>query len=131
MEEYGMPTWGSYLIFAIATIIIGALLGLVSFFPSLKSSVMLRLLHAVDTFLLFQVLVCLIDFIYPPKPVPVETRKETKLEKEKGEEENHGKQASGDELVRIILIFLYSSLVIPCFLTVHKGTDVWISDFKE
>jgi len=32
MEEYGMPTWGSYLIFAIATIIIGALLGLVSFF---------------------------------------------------------------------------------------------------
>jgi hypothetical protein len=32
MEEYGMPTWGSYLIFAVATIIIGALLGLVSFF---------------------------------------------------------------------------------------------------
>jgi hypothetical protein len=31
MEEYGLPTWGSYLIFAIATIIIGALLGLVSF----------------------------------------------------------------------------------------------------
>jgi peptidoglycan/LPS O-acetylase OafA/YrhL len=31
MEEYGMPTWGSYLIFAVATIIIGALLGLVSF----------------------------------------------------------------------------------------------------
>jgi len=72
MEEYGMPTWGSYLIFAIATIIIGALLGLV--------------------------LVCLIDFIYPPKPIPVETRTEPKLEKEKGEEENHGKQAGGDEL---------------------------------
>jgi hypothetical protein len=72
MEEYGMPTWGSYLIFAIATIIIGALLGLV--------------------------LVCLIDFIYPPKPIPVETRTEIKLEKEEGEEENHGKQASGDEL---------------------------------
>jgi hypothetical protein len=32
MEDYGMPTWGSYLIFAVATIIIGALLGLVSFF---------------------------------------------------------------------------------------------------
>jgi hypothetical protein len=31
MEEYGMPTWGSYLIFAVATIIIGAFLGLVSF----------------------------------------------------------------------------------------------------
>jgi hypothetical protein len=32
MEEYGMPTWGSYLIFAVATIVIGAVLGLVSFF---------------------------------------------------------------------------------------------------
>ncbi|KAG8242296.1 Thioredoxin- transmembrane protein 1 [Homalodisca vitripennis] len=28
MEDYGLPTWGSYLIFAVATIIIGALLGL-------------------------------------------------------------------------------------------------------
>jgi len=91
----------------------------------------LRPPHAVDTFLLFQVLVCLIDFIYPPKPIPVETRTEPKLEKEKGEEENHGKQASGDELVRIITVFLCSSFVIPCFLTVHKGTDIWISDFEE
>lgn len=74
---------------------------------------------------------CLIDFIYPPKPIPVETRTEPKLEKEKGEEENHGKQASGDELVRIISIFLCSSFVIPCFLTVHKGTYIWISDFEE
>jgi len=72
MEEYGMPTWGSYLIFAIATIVIGALLGLV--------------------------LVCLIDFIYPPKPVSVATKTEPKVEREKGEEEKHGKQASGDEL---------------------------------
>lgn len=30
MEDFGLPTWGSYLIFAIATIIIGAFLGLVS-----------------------------------------------------------------------------------------------------
>lgn len=30
MAEYGLPTWGSYLIFAIATIFIGAILGLVS-----------------------------------------------------------------------------------------------------
>nr|CAD7413817.1 unnamed protein product [Timema poppensis] len=44
MEEYGLPTWGSYLIFAVATIFIGALLGLM--------------------------LVCVIDLIYPPKPVP-------------------------------------------------------------
>ncbi|XP_050438437.1 thioredoxin-related transmembrane protein 1-like [Adelges cooleyi] len=40
MAEYGLPTWGSYLIFAIATIFIGAILGLV--------------------------LVCIIDLIYPP-----------------------------------------------------------------
>lgn len=41
METYGLPTWGSYLIFAVATIFIGALLGLV--------------------------LVCVIDLLYPPK----------------------------------------------------------------
>lgn len=41
METYGLPTWGSYLIFAVATIFIGALLGLI--------------------------LVCVIDLLYPPK----------------------------------------------------------------
>ncbi|CAH0598665.1 unnamed protein product [Chrysodeixis includens] len=41
METYGLPTWGSYLIFAVATIFIGALLGLV--------------------------LVCIIDLLYPPR----------------------------------------------------------------
>ncbi|XP_038217100.1 thioredoxin-related transmembrane protein 1 [Zerene cesonia] len=41
METYGLPTWGSYLIFAIATIFIGALLGLM--------------------------LVCIIDLLYPPR----------------------------------------------------------------
>lgn len=40
MENFGLPTWGSYLIFAVATIILGAILGLI--------------------------LVCIIDFIYPP-----------------------------------------------------------------
>jgi len=30
MIQYGLPTWGSYLIFAIVTIIVGAILGLVS-----------------------------------------------------------------------------------------------------
>ncbi|KAJ8957533.1 hypothetical protein NQ318_020572 [Aromia moschata] len=43
-EEYGLPSVGSYLIFAIATIILGALLGLI--------------------------LVCAIDLIYPPKQCP-------------------------------------------------------------
>ncbi|KAK9877935.1 hypothetical protein WA026_020158 [Henosepilachna vigintioctopunctata] len=42
-EEYGLPTWASYMIFAIATILMGALLGLI--------------------------LVCLLDLIYPPKQV--------------------------------------------------------------
>ncbi|CAH0718422.1 unnamed protein product, partial [Brenthis ino] len=41
METYGLPTWGSYLIFAVATIFIGALLGLI--------------------------LVCIIDLLYPPR----------------------------------------------------------------
>lgn len=41
MEDYGLPTWGSYLIFAIATIFFGALLGLI--------------------------IVFCIDFFYPPK----------------------------------------------------------------
>lgn len=30
VEDYGLPTWGSYLVFALATIFVGALLGLVS-----------------------------------------------------------------------------------------------------
>ncbi|XP_030381744.1 thioredoxin-related transmembrane protein 1-like [Scaptodrosophila lebanonensis] len=40
-DDYGLPTWGSYALFAIATIFVGAALGLL--------------------------LVCLVDFIYPPK----------------------------------------------------------------
>lgn len=42
MEDYGLPTWGSYLIFALATIILGALLGLI--------------------------MVCFIDYLYPCRP---------------------------------------------------------------
>ncbi|KAF5296017.1 hypothetical protein FQR65_LT10320 [Abscondita terminalis] len=56
MEEFGLPTWGSYLIFAIATIILGALLGLV--------------------------LVCIIDFVYPPKQL---ASKKIKDQQKKGE----------------------------------------------
>lgn len=41
LTEYGLPTWGSYAIFAIATIFIGAILGLV--------------------------FVCIIDFLFPQK----------------------------------------------------------------
>ncbi|XP_065161130.1 thioredoxin-related transmembrane protein 1-like [Atheta coriaria] len=50
MEEYGLPSWGSYLIFSIATIFIGAILGLI--------------------------LVCVIDLIYPQKyPAKVDLKK--------------------------------------------------------
>lgn len=41
LKEYGLPPWAAYVIFAVATILLGALLGLV--------------------------LVCIIDFIFPPK----------------------------------------------------------------
>lgn len=41
LKEYGLPVWASYAIFAIGTILIGAILGLI--------------------------LVCIIDFLFPPK----------------------------------------------------------------
>nr|CAD7574719.1 unnamed protein product [Timema californicum] len=70
MEEYGLPTWGSYLIFAVATIFIGALLGLM--------------------------LVCLIDLIYPPKPVPgrssVQLKEKLAPEDEQEEEEEEDEE---------------------------------------
>ncbi|KAK4872431.1 hypothetical protein RN001_014460 [Aquatica leii] len=61
MEEFGLPTWGSYLIFAIATIILGALLGLI--------------------------LVCIIDFVYPPKQiVPKKVQQKGKSDKQSDDE---------------------------------------------
>jgi len=39
-DDYGIPVWGSYLIFAIATIIFGLLIGLVSLRASLYYTVM-------------------------------------------------------------------------------------------
>ncbi|XP_014219491.1 thioredoxin-related transmembrane protein 1 [Copidosoma floridanum] len=50
MEDLGLPSWGSYLIFAVATIFIGAFLGLL--------------------------IVCIIDFIYPPKNIYKTKKKE-------------------------------------------------------
>ncbi|KAH9643601.1 hypothetical protein HF086_000075 [Spodoptera exigua] len=54
METYGLPTWGSYLIFALATIFIGALLGLVC--------IIILINH-----LTLMILVCIIDLLYPPR----------------------------------------------------------------
>nr|CAD7604124.1 unnamed protein product [Timema genevievae] len=77
MEEYGLPTWGSYLIFAVATIFIGALLGLM--------------------------LVCVIDLIYPPKPVPgrssVHLKEKLAPEDEQEEEEDEDEDVSKEDLV--------------------------------
>ncbi|KAJ8678970.1 hypothetical protein QAD02_014757 [Eretmocerus hayati] len=54
MEDFGLPTWGSYLIFAIATIVVGAILGLL--------------------------IVCVIDFIYPPKGPTYQAKKKSKVD---------------------------------------------------
>lgn len=76
MEDIGLPTWGSYLIFAIATIILGAILGLVSdtFYAiyefHLDNKWKFNHIHNYVQFI-----VCLIDFIYPPKPVQQQSKK--------------------------------------------------------
>ncbi|XP_048488262.1 thioredoxin-related transmembrane protein 1 [Plutella xylostella] len=62
MEQYGLPTWGSYLIFAVATIFIGALLGLV--------------------------LVCVIDQLYPPKRHYATDKRATGDTKEKSDDDH-------------------------------------------
>lgn len=61
-EEYGLPSVGSYLIFAIATIILGALLGLI--------------------------LVCAIDLIFPPKHMSTPTKWNKKKDKDSDNELN-------------------------------------------
>lgn len=65
MDEYGLPSWGSYVIFALVTILLGALLGLV--------------------------MVCFIDFIYPPK-----ISQRTVVVGDVKDEDTHD---SGDEIV--------------------------------
>jgi len=57
IEEYGLPYWGSYIVFALATVIIGALLGLI--------------------------LVCIVDFVFPPRAA---AQTEEHVEKEKPSE---------------------------------------------
>lgn len=72
MAEYGLPTWGSYLIFAIATIFIGAILGLV--------------------------LVCIIDLVYPPNhKMPVKDRKAENSDS--GQETDDDDELVKDELL--------------------------------
>jgi len=62
LEEYGIPAWAAYLIFGVATIVIGLILGLL--------------------------LVCIIDFIYPPgaAKVPPPSPKSNKKDKDSDDE---------------------------------------------
>ncbi|XP_054282857.1 thioredoxin-related transmembrane protein 1-like isoform X2 [Macrosteles quadrilineatus] len=71
MEDYGLPTWGSYLIFAIATIFVGALLGLVA--------------------------VCTIDLLSPPKAVPPSSLKQS--QKAKGSDDESEDDLVEEDLV--------------------------------
>ncbi|RVE49913.1 hypothetical protein evm_005381 [Chilo suppressalis] len=70
METYGLPTWGSYLIFAIVTIFVGALLGLI--------------------------LVCIIDLLYPPRRTDKVLVSQAEVDKmAKGDQQ--GKKAEEDQ----------------------------------
>ncbi|XP_029670903.1 thioredoxin-related transmembrane protein 1 [Formica exsecta] len=77
LEDIGLPTWGSYLIFAVATIILGAILGLL--------------------------IVCLIDFIYPPKPAQQQNKKKQNIldgsMQERSLDEDEITENVGDDLV--------------------------------
>lgn len=69
LKEYGLPPWAAYVIFAVATILLGAILGLV--------------------------LVCIIDFIFPPK---VSARQSFIEVQEKDDQLPPGEDIEGDDL---------------------------------
>ncbi|GJQ67721.1 hypothetical protein Trydic_g16541 [Trypoxylus dichotomus] len=71
MEDFGLPTWGSYLIFAIGTIILGALLGLI--------------------------LVCCIDLIYPPK-CSTAKKSDDKAKRDKGSDKHSGDELADEDI---------------------------------
>lgn len=68
-KEYGLPVWGSYALFAIGTILLGAILGLI--------------------------LVCVIDFMFPPKSAQ---RKSFSEHKKNLQNEQVAEDIKGDEL---------------------------------
>lgn len=68
-KEYGLPVWGTYALFAIGTILLGAILGLI--------------------------LVCVIDFMFPPKSAQ---RKSFSEHKKNLQHEKMGEDIKGDEL---------------------------------
>lgn len=68
-KEYGLPVWGSYALFAIGTILLGAILGLI--------------------------LVCVIDFMFPPKSAQ---RKSFSEHKQNLKHDNVSEDLRGDDL---------------------------------
>ncbi|XP_076319315.1 thioredoxin-related transmembrane protein 1-like [Tachypleus tridentatus] len=68
VEDYGIPYWGSYIIFALGTILLGAILGLM--------------------------IVCVIDFAFPPKPVSYTTSAKTDQP-----DENQEKKEEEEDLI--------------------------------
>ncbi|XP_055634952.1 thioredoxin-related transmembrane protein 1-like isoform X2 [Toxorhynchites rutilus septentrionalis] len=68
-KEYGLPVWGTYVLFAIGTILLGAILGLI--------------------------LVCVIDYMFPPKSAQ---RKSFSEYKKSLKNENVPEELKGDEL---------------------------------
>ncbi|KAL6264800.1 hypothetical protein P5V15_004897 [Pogonomyrmex californicus] len=78
LEDVGLPLWGSYAIFALATIVLGTILGLF--------------------------IVCLIDFIYPPKSIQQHSKKKQTgttdgTTQEKSSDEDEIAENIGDDLV--------------------------------
>ncbi|CAG9789991.1 unnamed protein product [Diatraea saccharalis] len=78
METYGLPTWGSYLIFAIVTIFVGALLGLI--------------------------LVCIIDLLYPPRRADKVFVSQAEVDKmaegdQHGKKDEHEQELLNDDIV--------------------------------
>lgn len=68
LKEYGLPVWGSYALFAIGTILLGAVVGLI--------------------------LVCIIDIIWPQRAVPRQSF--TQLQEQ--ERNQRTEALNGDEL---------------------------------
>lgn len=68
MKEYGLPVWGSYALFAVGTILLGAVVGLI--------------------------LVCIIDFIWPQKA----TQRQSFSQLEEKEKKQKTEALKGDEL---------------------------------
>jgi flagellar biosynthesis/type III secretory pathway M-ring protein FliF/YscJ len=71
LKEYGLPAWGSYVLFAVATILLGAILGLL--------------------------LVCVIDFIFPPKHTQRGSFAETKQQPQDERDEIQGDELEDED----------------------------------